>query len=134
MTKTPGQRMMSNTIESWIDLHDSDILAIERGPLAWGKAQEGKRMNIDQFTRDLTEQFAMIGLHVDVQVWDTRQPETYAFEVEIQRRMTPFDPDRQVHEVVNNILDMPGETKGHVIDTGKAMWDYERDKGNGHGR
>lgn len=123
----------SSEITSTIDLYDSDILAIERGPLAWARDQYGKSMNIDQFAKDLTEQFAHIGLGVEIQVWTTQQADAWAFKGVINKRFTQFDPDRQVHEVVSNILDIPGQEGW--INTGQAMMDAERerrDRGRNH--
>lgn len=114
-------------LDSLVELHDSDILAIESGPLAWANRQVGTTRNIDQFTKDLTEQFAEIGFKIEAQVWTTEQSDTWAFKLVIQKRIgKEFDPDRQVHEVVNNILDIPGEEAGHVVDTGAAMKDFEK--------
>src|SRR5438132_7572018 len=102
---TPGGPAASE-ITSQVELYDSDILAMERGPIEWARAQEGKHLNTDQFTKDLKEQFAHIGLGVDVHVFDTHMRGAYAFKVEIQQRLgAAFDPDRQVHEVVNNLLE-----------------------------
>src|SRR5882757_2754049 len=127
----PGTRI--SEITSTIDLYDSDILAIERGPLAWARDQYGKSMDIDQFTKDLTEQFAHIGLGVEIQVWTTQQQGAWAFKGVINRRFSEFDPDRQVHEVINNILDIPGQEGW--IKTDAAMMEAERrrrDEGRKH--
>ena len=124
---TPGGPATSE-ITSQVELHDSDILAIERGPLAWARDQAGKHLNVHQFTEDLKEQFAHIGLYVDIQVWETQMAGAYAFKGEIQRRLgSVFDPDRQVYEVQNNILEIPGQEKGS-INTGKAMKEWERER------
>lgn len=112
-----------------VDLHDSDILKFKEGPLTWARAREGRSLDIDQFCRDLAEQFHKIGFGVEVQVWDTKIRGAYTFNIVIQKRIdSEFDPDRQVHEVVNNILELPGEEKGYVIDTGKAIADFERER------
>jgi hypothetical protein len=128
----PPSQQRSSEITSAIELHDSDILKIERGPYAWAQDQQGKSYDIDQFAKDLTEQFAQIGFGVVVQVWTTSQAGTWAFQVEIQRRLTgEFDPDRQVHEVVNNILNLPGQEGW--INTGEAMKEHDRQqRDNGH--
>lgn len=121
---TSGQYM---DVDSLVELHDSDILRIEAGPLAWANRQVGTYREIDQFTKDLTEQFAEIGFQIEAQVWETNQPDTWYFKLVIQKRIGgEFDPDRQVYEVVKNILDIPGEEAGHVVDTGAAMKDFER--------
>jgi hypothetical protein len=130
---TPNSAQQSSEITSAIELHDSDILAIERGPYAWAQDQYGKSLNIHQFTEDLKEKFAQIGFGVDVQVWDTNQPGAYRFQVEIQRRLSgEFDPNQQVHEVVNDILHLG---TGGWINTGEAMKEHERrrrDEGHRH--
>jgi hypothetical protein len=118
-------------IDSYVDLYDSDILAMEAGPIRYAQARQGKMLNIDRFVKDLEEQFAVIGLGVEVQVHTTEQENTWAFKVEIQRRLTPFDVDRMRHEVVNNVLDMPGEEKGHTIDVDASMLEFERDMRDG---
>ena len=107
---------MSLTIDSRIDLHDSDIDKMDKGPLAYAKSKAGTSMNIDQFAKDMKEQFANIGFNVEVKVYDTDQQGTYAFEVEIQGRnaLSLFDPDRQVHEVTSNFLQLPGEQTGFI--------------------
>lgn len=103
--------MTSMDINSSVELYDHDFLAMESGPLRWANQQQGKTRDIHRFTEDLKEQFAAIGFGVDVQVWDTNQEGTYAFKIEIRSRLdgSAFDHDRQVHEVVSNILDIPGQ-------------------------
>lgn len=98
-------------VTSNIMLNDSELLKIERGPYAWALSQQKKTLNIDQFTKDLKEQFNQIGLQVTVKVFDTNESGVYGFEVEINGRVLGsfFDPDRQVHEAVSNILSLPGE-------------------------
>ena len=97
-------------VDSQIELYDSEFLAIEQGPLAWANRRTGSRRNIDQFCRDMTEQFAMIGLVVDVQPWTTLDPDVYAFKLIIQGRTVAqrFDFERMQHEVRANILEIPG--------------------------
>lgn len=123
---------MSFDINSHCELYDSDILAIETGPLLYAQQRSGHRLNIDRFCKDLTEQFAAIGLGVDVKVYTTAQEGTWAFEVEIQRRLEKqeFDYDRMVHEVTNNILEMPGQDKG-FINTAEAMNELLRKERSG---
>lgn len=120
-----GSPSPSSELTSTVELYDSDISRIDNGPLAWAREREGRMLDIDQFTKDLTEQFAHIGFGVDVQVWDTQQEGAYVFKIEIQRRLTEWDPDQQVHEVVNNVLDLPGQDGGW-IKTEEAMKEHER--------
>lgn len=102
--------MTTMDVSSLVELYDSEFLAIEEGPLAWANHRVGSRRNIDQFCRDLTEQFGLIGLEVEVQPWTTADPEAYAFKVEIRARVTPqpTDYDRMQHEIRANILEIPG--------------------------
>ena len=123
----PGVNVPSTMdVDSNVDLLDSEILKIEAGPLAWANERAGKSLEIDRFTKDLAEQFNQIGFKVEVQVWETNQPGAWAFKILIEKRIgKEFDPDQQVYEVVNNILDIPGQEKG-FINTGKSMLDFEK--------
>lgn len=112
---------MSFDLNSHVELYDTDILAIEAGPLKYAQDRAGKTLDIDRFTKDLAEQFAQIGLGADVQVHTTAQTGVWAFVIEIQRRLdeSPFDFDRMVHEVTNNVLALPGQEG--FINTSQAM-------------
>jgi hypothetical protein len=103
-------------ITSNIMLNDSDIIKLEKGPVAWANARVGSRRDVDQFTKDLAEQINKCGFTCEVKVFDTNQEETYGFEIEINGRTagSVFDPDKQVHEVTHNLLELPGEQEGFV--------------------
>lgn len=114
-------QLPTSSFNSWVELYDSDILAIEHGPLRYAQERAGKVLEIDRFTKDLMEQFAEIGLGVEVKVFTTEQEGVWAFEVEIRERLEKvFDFDRMVHEVTNNILEIPGQEKG-FINTSAAL-------------
>lgn len=104
-------------VSSQVELYDSDILAMEKGPLRWMQNKRGTRMNLESFRRAVVEQFEMIGFVVDVKCWETDADETYAFDVDIRRRIekVSFDYDRMRHEVINNILEIPGQVKGELL-------------------
>lgn len=104
-------------LSSNVELYDSDLLAIEKGPLNWMGKRRGQRMNLENFRKAVVDQFAMVGFVVDVKCYDTNETEVYAFDVEIKSRTEAqaFDYDRMRHEVVNNLLDIPGVTKGELI-------------------
>lgn len=134
---TPGGSGQTGaTIEvddSQVMLHDSDILAMEKGPLAYARSVAHNYMEIDEFVNRLTEQFQKIGLYVDVEVWQTNVENAWLFKVIILKRLNEFDPDQQVQEQVRNILSLPGEEG--FINTGKAMAEMERERrerGHGH--
>lgn len=98
-----------------MDINDSELLKLEKVN-NWAAARQGKGLDIDQFTKDLEEQINLAGFTCEVKVYETDQESAYAFEVEINGRTRDslFDPDRQVHEVVNNLLELPGEDKGFI--------------------
>lgn len=109
-------------VTSFIDLYDSDILAIERGPLAYMKSKQFERMDLEEFRVAAKEKFEQLGFWVNVKCYDTDQSDVYAFDVEIMGKLEnkPFDYDRMVHEVTRNVLELPDQAGG-FIDTDKAM-------------
>lgn len=124
---------MSLDITPHIDLYDTDILAIEKGPLEWMKSKQFERMDLEDFRRTTQERFEQIGFRVNVKCYDTDQADVYAFDVEILGRTNQksFDYDRMTHEVVNNVLALPDQAGGWV-DTDKAMMEMlkkEREHG-----
>lgn len=109
-----------------IDLNDSEILAIERGPLAYAQKHQGSHRNLEDFRRAVIAQFGELGLQANVLCYDTNQPGCYAWEFEIVGRVPgfgTFDPDRQVHEVVNNILELRDQDAGWIKTDSKMLED-----------
>lgn len=117
-----------------IDLNDSDLLALEKVD-QWARHRQKSRRDIDQFTRDLEEQINNAGFTCNVKVYDTNQEGVYGFELEITGRTgaSVFDPDKQVWEVTNNILELPGQDKGFIKTDGaaKALLEGDRPKNKG---
>jgi len=97
------------------EINDSELLKLEKVN-NWAAARQKTYTDIDQFTKDLEEQVNLAGFTCEVKVYDTDQPDAYGFDVEITGRTLGsfFDPDRQVHEVTNNLLQLPGEDKGFI--------------------
>jgi hypothetical protein len=120
-------------MNSLVNLYDSDIDRIQRGPLAWMRSQEGKHMDLEDFRKTAVAKFADIGLRTNVKCYETNVSDVYAFEAEIQERLEKrdFDYDRQIHEVVNNYLELPGEEKG-FIKTSEGMENALNKHGHGH--
>jgi hypothetical protein len=119
-----------STFSSTIQLNDSELKRLLEGPVAWAQLREGSSMNIDQFVRAFREKIEEQGFTVEIKVYDTNQPGVYNFEAEINGRHSgsKFDPDRQVHEVVNNLLELKGdENKGWIKskDDIKRLLDHE---------
>ena len=103
-------------ISTAIQLNDSEIIKLEKGPMAWAKLRQGSHMDVDGFVKAMVEQIANVGFTCEPKVYDTNQAGAYAFDFEINGRnaVSLFDPDRQVHEVVNNLLELPGQDKGFI--------------------
>jgi len=97
-----------------MDINDSELLKLEK-VLNWAKSQQESRRDIDQFTKDIREKINHAGFEAEVKVLETSQPGTYAFDVELTGRLdSRFDPDRQVHEVTSNLLELPGQKEGFI--------------------
>lgn len=97
-------------VSSMIDLNDSEILRIERGPLNYMKSKQGAHVPLESFRKAVIEQFQLIGFEVVVRTFETDQAGMYAFDVEISGRnrdAKPFDPDQMAYEVQKNILELP---------------------------
>jgi hypothetical protein len=97
------------------EINDSEMLKLEK-VINWAKGQQASRRDIDQFTRDIRERINNVGFEAEVKVYDTEQEGVYAFDIEINGRVggSVFDPDRQVHEVTNNLLALPGQETGFI--------------------
>lgn len=113
---------MSMNLTSHVELYDSDLIAIERGPLEWMKAKQMTRVDLEGFRRAVVDQFGSIGFRVEVKVFETDQADVYAFDVEIREKLgrKEFDYDRMVHEVTHNILELPDQDGG-VIKADEAL-------------
>lgn len=120
-----------------VEIYDHELIAIDKGPVAWMASRQGSRMPLEEFVRTAEGKFAEIGFKARVKAFETSEEGTYAFDVEIEGRVEgrAFDYDRQVHEVVNNLLDEPGVEKG-FINTAAAMAEFRAsnpDAHKGHG-
>ena len=100
-----------------IDLYDSEILAAEKVLESLHESQR-KSKNLEAFRKEIMGRFEEIGLRVDVKVWTTTQEGVFGFEVEIIGRTenVKWDPDKMVHEVRTDILDLlPASEKGQWL-------------------
>lgn len=103
-----------------IDLYDSEIIELEK-VLEILNRKRGVETNMEGFRQEVLDRFHKEGFIVDVKVFDTTQGGTYAFDVEIIERVDPikeFDHDRLRHEIVSNLLNIPGG--GGIIKASKA--------------
>lgn len=97
------------------ELYDSDLLEIEK-VYTWMRQQQGQRRNMEDFRQAVIGKFHERGFIVNVLAYDTDQEGVYAFDVEILRKTQrkDFDYDKQVHQVVNNLLDLPDQAGGWI--------------------
>lgn len=97
------------------EINDYEIEKLEK-VINWAKGQQQSRRDIDQFTKDIREKINAVGFECEVKVYDTEDPEVYVFDIEINGRVggSVFDPDRMVHEVTSNYLELPGQQTGFV--------------------
>lgn len=126
-----------------IDLLDSEVDRIQK---VWDQLrdrhQKGLR-NFDAVEREITGRFADEGFVVHVnwfryEIDGVPQTDAAMPEVTIVGRCDPkhvFDHDQQVREVVDNILDLPGQEKGEVIktDLGRTYKDFREGHGSAAG-
>lgn len=124
-----------------MDLYDTDVEKIlELQLLLTEKARYG-RHNYTDFEREIRERFAGIGFAVEVnwygfsrggQVQDGAMPEVTVTGRTDTKHV--FDPDRQVHEVTNNVLGLPSEDAGVIKTDPDTLRNLkERNAGHGHG-
>ena len=105
-----------SSLESSIELHDSDIMRIESVVKHLNDKQR-KVVNLDAFQREARERFQDQGFIVDVRCYTTNVEGIYAFDIDITGRCEPviFDTERQRHEVINDLLGLDPSMKGQVI-------------------
>jgi len=115
----PQQAPDAGSVESLVDLYDSDILVIEE-VFKRIQASEGQSRDMEGFRLEVVERFAEAGFKVDCRMWSSDVPGVYLPEIVIQDRMkpTPFDHSRQSWEVQNDILDIEG---GGVVIKGNGV-------------
>ena len=99
------------SVESMIDLYDTDILRIER-VVETLKERTANSVDMEGFRLEVIDRFAKIGLVVNVKMYDTNEPGVYIPEIEINGRTEAieFDRDQQTWEVTHDVLgiDQPG--------------------------
>lgn len=100
------------------DIADSEVLEIERVLTTLNQRAKDKQRNFADFEREIRERFEDVGFVVTVSWYEFGRegqvgavPGAAMPEITIVDRCErkPFDHDRQVHEVTNNILGLPGQ-------------------------
>lgn len=114
-----------------MQLYDTEILEIER-VLDILNDKRRQRRDLDSFDKEIKGRFEEIGLIVSINWYEcgvpdpdgnlVKQEDEYIPEIVIRDRVEKhlFDHDRQRHEIVNNVLEMPGQEKGQLLKASSA--------------
>jgi hypothetical protein len=140
----------NGSIESIINLYDTEILAAEGVLNVLKERAQGKSVDRDALTREIKQRFAEIGLVVGVKWFTGGTPGPGGRLVEVPGLMLPvieinartqkigeFDHEQLAHEIQSNILELPGQEKGKISmkegDAMKIMADKHSHAGHSHG-
>lgn len=123
-----------------LDLYDHEVKAIIALIAELNDRAKAKRHNYNDFEREIRDRFAKLGFTVDVNwyeyaIGDARQDGAMP-EITVTGRTDDkfrFDPDRQVHEAVANVLDLPGEEGWIKTDPDTVRNFLEGNGGHSHG-
>lgn len=119
-----------------LDLYDHEVKqVIGLMELLNERARSGP-LNYGDFEREVRDRFATLGFTVDVNWYrfsvDGAEQDGAMPEVTLTGRTDgkfQFDPDRQVHEAVRNVLELPGED-GWISTDKETLRNFL--EGNGH--
>lgn len=121
-----------------IDLYDTEVRDVIALLKDLNERAASRMHNYGDFEREMREKFAELGFTVDVNWYrfeaDGAEQDGAMPEVTITGRVDKgftFDPDRQVHEAVANVLELPGEDGWIRTDPATVRNFLE---GSGHGR
>lgn len=125
--------------------YDHEVVDILRVQDELRQRAASKRLNYTDFEREIHERFAAIGIGVAVNWYrfgherpdgTVEEAEGAAMpEITITGRLDRghvMDRDRQVHEAVSNILQLPGQ-EGWIRTDPAAVGRFMKGHGNGHG-
>jgi hypothetical protein len=122
-----------------LDLYDHEVEEILQLQARLSDRARYRRMNYNDFDREIREGFAGIGFTVEVN-WHEfavggQKQEGAMPEVTVTGRTEDhvFDKDRQVHEVTHNVLGIPGEDGVIKTDPDTLRNFMEGQGGHGHG-
>jgi hypothetical protein len=130
--------MMSAVPDELVDVLDSEVIAIQKVWDSLRSRHQKYHRNYKAFEREAADKFAEIGFVIAI-TWNEYsvggvKQEGAMPTIEVSSRCAPklFDRDRQVREVTDNILDLPGHAKGDVIktDQGDAFRQFREAAGN----
>lgn len=126
-----------------LDLFDSEVKQIIELLAELNDKAKHRKLNYGAFEREIREKFGKLGFTVDINwyrysVGGIEQVGSAMPEITVTGRTDDkfqFDPDRQVHEAVSNVLEIPGE-EGWIStdkDTLKRFLGDQKGHGHGHG-
>lgn len=97
-----------------IEVYDSEVLKIEQ-TLRTLKERSATPRNYQHFENEILERFWDIGFRVSVAWWETDVDGVLMPDIEITERLEKeFDRDRAVHEIVNNVAEIPDAETGFI--------------------
>jgi hypothetical protein len=127
-------------MSSVLDVYDHEVLALTRLAAELTARAKAKKHNYTAFEREIRDRFADLGFTVDVNWYefslDGAPQEGALPQVTITGRApgsAPWDPDRQVHEAVHNVLGLPGEEGWIKADPDTYRRFMDGNGGHGHG-
>lgn len=124
-----------------LDLYDHEVKQVTELLAELNDRVSRRRVNYGDFEREVRDRFARLGFLVDVNWYrfsvDGAEQEDAAMpEITVTGRTDDkfqFDPDRQVHEAVHNVLDLPGEEGWIKTDPETVRRFLDGNGGHGHG-
>jgi hypothetical protein len=125
-----------------LDLYDHEVKAVIELLAELNERAQAKQHNYGDFEREIRDRFAKLGFTVDVNWYEyalgEKKQDGAMPEITVTGRTDDkfqFDPDRQVHEAVHNVLELPGE-EGWIStdpDTLKRFTEGQGGHGHDHG-
>jgi hypothetical protein len=121
-----------------LDLYDHEVKQVIGLMAELNDRAAARERNYPDFEREIRDRFARIGFLVDVNWYrfsvggvlqDGAMPEITVTGRTDERFQ--FDPDRQVHEAVSNVLGLPGE-EGWIKTDPDTLRNFMEGNGGGH--
>jgi hypothetical protein len=93
--------------EALIEIHDSEIIGIEKVLEILRRRQGQAGVNLEGFRQEAMDRFAAIGFKVAVRAYETDQEGVVAFDIDIVDRLAgEFDQDKAVWEATHDVLEL----------------------------
>lgn len=122
-----------------LNVYDSDVKKLLDLQESLNERAKNGQLNYDDFEKEIKEKFAAIGFRVNVNWWtyeiDGVKQDGAMPEITVTGRIDAafrFDPDRQVHEAVHDVLGL-GEEGWIKTDPDTVKNFLEGNGGHGHG-